>query len=48
MKSLLITIAFAVCLSTALSAQPPIQYSQADHDDTNVYQPLVPGSAWAA
>jgi hypothetical protein len=48
MKGLFITIAFALCVSTTLSAQPPIQYSQADHDDVTVYQPAngVPGSVW--
>lgn len=50
MKSLFITLAFAFFLSTTLNAQPPIEYTQADYKDTNVYQPGppygIPGNVW--
>jgi len=47
MKSMFITLAFAFFLSTTLNAQqPPIEYTQADLKDTNVHNPIIPGSVW--
>ncbi len=47
MKGLFITIAFALFLSTTLSAQPYLDYSVARRDaDPFPGHPIVPGSVW--